>query len=43
MSSAVSKISEDSKTSSGDNGSVRTYDNYIDGKWQKAEGGQNIS
>lgn len=40
MSSTASKISGDTKASSGSNGSVRTYDNYIDGKWQKAEGGK---
>ena len=43
MSSTASKISGDNKTSSGSNGSIRTYDNYIDGKWQnKAEGGRTI-
>ncbi len=38
MSSTASKVSGDNKTGSGSNGSGKTYDNYIDGKWQKAEG-----
>ena len=43
MSSTTSKVDGHNKTNSGGNGSVPTYDNFIDGKWQKAEGGKTFA
>lgn len=42
MSSTTSKLTNTNKTGSGNN-SGQTYDNYIDGKWQKAEGGKTFT
>ena len=39
MSSTASKLSSEHKTTSVNNNSAAVYNNYIDGKWQKAENG----